>query len=255
MVLRKALFKALFLSLLVLPFSLWAETADEYAHRGAQKYIFGDMAAAKSEVAKGLAKFPRDKELQEMVKLFQDRKGGGGKSKEQQQQQQQQNEGSKDQQNSNQQPQNNQNNSGKDQKQAQQKSQNSGQSPSPSPSPDENSPKQDQKGEGEQSPSPGPGSTPPAATPSPSPGGGEGSEPSATPSESPEKRIAGQLKEASEPDSRKQDKTGEIADAEAEKEGKMSERQALALLQSMKDEEARVRLDERRAARHVYKDW
>jgi len=269
MVLRKALFKALFLSLLLLPFSVWAETADDYAHRGAQKYIFGDMAAAKSEVAKGLAKFPRDKELQEMAKLFQDRKGGGGKSN--QQQQQQQNGGSQDQQNSNQQPQNNQNNSGKDQQQSQdqrsqgqqkseqQKSQNSGQSPSPSPSRDENSPKQDQKGKGEQSPSPEPGSTPPAPSASPPPGEGEGKgeggEPSATPSESPEKRIAGQLKEASEPNSQKQDKTGEIADAEAEKEGKMSERQALALLESMKDEEAKVRLDERRAARHVYKDW
>ena len=34
-----------------------------------------------------------------------------------------------------------------------------------------------------------------------------------------------------------------------------NERQALALLQSLKDEEARVHLDERKAARHVYKDW
>ena len=46
-----------------------------------------------------------------------------------------------------------------------------------------------------------------------------------------------------------------MAEAEAEKEGQMSERQAEALLQSMKDEEARVQLDERRAARHVYNDW
>ena len=35
----------------------------------------------------------------------------------------------------------------------------------------------------------------------------------------------------------------------------MSERQARALLESMKNEEARVQLDERRAARHVYNDW
>ena len=35
----------------------------------------------------------------------------------------------------------------------------------------------------------------------------------------------------------------------------MSERQAEALLESMKDEEARVQLDERRATSHVYKDW
>ena len=67
--------------------------------------------------------------------------------------------------------------------------------------------------------------------------------------------MAGELKEASEPDAKTQDKAAEIADAEAEKEGKMSERQALTLLESMKDEEAKVRLDERRAARHVYKDW
>jgi len=35
----------------------------------------------------------------------------------------------------------------------------------------------------------------------------------------------------------------------------MSEQQAELLLQSMKDEEARVQLDERKAARHVYNDW
>ena len=47
----------------------------------------------------------------------------------------------------------------------------------------------------------------------------------------------------------------QIAEAELEKEGQMSERQALALLESMKDEEARVRLDERRVKHHVYNDW
>ena len=41
-----ALKRALFLSLLLLPFSLLAETADDYAHRGAQKYIFGDEDGA-----------------------------------------------------------------------------------------------------------------------------------------------------------------------------------------------------------------
>ena len=35
----------------------------------------------------------------------------------------------------------------------------------------------------------------------------------------------------------------------------MSEKQAERLLQSMKDEERRVQLDERKAVRHVYKDW
>ncbi len=35
----------------------------------------------------------------------------------------------------------------------------------------------------------------------------------------------------------------------------MSEKQAELLLQSMKDEEARVQLDERKVRRHVYNDW
>ena len=47
----------------------------------------------------------------------------------------------------------------------------------------------------------------------------------------------------------------EPSEAEPEKEGQMSEKQAQMLLQSMKDEEQRVQLDERKAARHVYKDW
>ena len=50
------------------------------------------------------------------------------------------------------------------------------------------------------------------------------------------------------------DKNAQVAEAESEKDGQMSERQALALLESMKDEEARVQLDERRVKRHVYND-
>ena len=51
------------------------------------------------------------------------------------------------------------------------------------------------------------------------------------------------------------DKDAQPTEAEVEKEGQMSERQAEALLESMKDEEARVQLNERRAARRVYNDW
>src|SRR5438094_4395825 len=119
----------------------------------------------------------------------------------------------------------------------------------PSPSPGER--------QGEESPSPGEGEN---ETPSPSPGEGEGGEenptPSATPEESPQKKFAGEVKGAGEDKSQKPaDKDAQVAEAEAEKEGQMSERQAEALLESMKDEEARVQLDERRATRHVYKDW
>src|SRR4029077_11086523 len=106
----------------------------------------------------------------------------------------------------------------------------------------------------QQSPSPGEGEN---ETPSPSPG--EGEEENATPSPTPgdSKKFAGEVKGAGGKDKSQKppDKNAQVAEAEPEKEGQMSERQAEALLESMKDEEARVQLDERRATRHVYKDW
>ena len=133
----------------------------------------------------------------------------------------------------------------------------------PSPSPGERQAEESPSpGEGENempSPSPGEGES---EMPSPSSGEGEGegegegAEPSATPAESPENKFAGEVKSAGEPNQQKPpDKNAQIAEAELEKEGQMSERQALALLESMKDEEARVRLDERRVKHHVYNDW
>src|SRR5881396_2740701 len=115
----------------------------------------------------------------------------------------------------------------------------------PSPSPGER--------QAEESPSPGEGEN---EMPSPPPGEGEGAEPSATPAKSPQKKFTGEVKGAGEDKSQKPpDKNAQIAEPEPEKEGQMSERQALALLESMKDEEARVRLDERKVKRHVYNDW
>ena len=142
-----------------------------------------------------------------------------------------------------------------------------GESPSPSPSPGKGESKDRQplpgEKQAEESPSPGEGEN---ESPSPSPGEGEeetpssgqgeDATPSATPSESPQKKFAGELKgAASEKPEKPPEQTAQIAEAEPEKEGQMSERQAEALLQSMKDEEARVRLDEHKAARHVYNDW
>ena len=93
-------------------------------------------------------------------------------------------------------------------------------------------------------------------SPSPGEGGEENSTPSAAPSESPQKKFAGEVKGAGGDKSQKPpDKNAQIAEAESEKEGQMSERQALALLESMKDEEARVQLDERKVKRRVYNDW
>ena len=127
-----------------------------------------------------------------------------------------------------------------------------GETPSPSPSQEK---QQQEQSEGQKS-SP----SPPQASPTPTAteggeGEGDNATPSPGPSGSPDKKLAGELKEAGEQKPEQTAEAAEAAEAEPEKEGQMNERQALALLQSLKDEEARVRLDERKAARHVYKDW
>jgi len=96
--------------------------------------------------------------------------------------------------------------------------------------------------------------------PSPSPGQGEGegenASPSATATSSPQKKLAGEIKGANDEQSpNSQQQAAQLAEAEPEKEGQMSEKQAELLLKSMKDEERRVQLDERRVRRHVYNDW
>ena len=190
----------------------------------------------------------------------------------QQKQQQQQQQGQGEQQQKDQQQSQNQQSQGKsgnqkdqpqkknDQTQAKNEApaskQQQGNRSSPSPSPGEPKPTEGQTGEGEQ-PSPTPDQNG-NEMPSPTPGEGESGTPSVTPAESPQKKFAGDVKGANQDKSQKPpDKNAQVAEAEAEpeKEGQMSERQAEALLESMKDEEARVQLDERRATRHVYKDW
>jgi Ca-activated chloride channel family protein len=134
-----------------------------------------------------------------------------------------------------------------------------GETPSPSPGAEKQQGQQPSPSPGErqaeESPSPDEGEN---ENPSPSPGEGEeeNETPSPTPAVSPQKKFAGEVKGVGEDKSQKPpDKNAQVAEAEPEKEGQMSERQAEALLESMKDEEARVQLDERRATRHVYKDW
>ena len=119
-----------------------------------------------------------------------------------------------------------------------------GQQPSPSPG----------EQQGNESPSPGEGQS---ESPSPSPGEGDGENGTPSPTPGEPKKFAGEVKGAGGEDKSQKppDQNAQIAEAEPEKEGQMSQRQAEALLESMKDEEARVQLDERRATRHVYKDW
>jgi Ca-activated chloride channel family protein len=217
------------------------------------------------------------------------------KDKDQQQQKDQKDQQQKDQQQKDQKQdqQQQENQSGKDQQQQKDKEKNSdkdkdkeepkpGESPSPSPgdSPEENQPgsspspsadkgnggdKKDEKeqpknGEPDASPSASPSpDESPSASPSPSPGSGEGEQsgnsPSPSPDSSPGKKLSGEVKAAGDDKSKANPAQTEAAQVEPEKEGQMSEKQAQMLLQSMKDEEQRVQLDERKAARHVYKDW
>ena len=177
-----------------------------------------------------------------------------------QQQQKDQHQQSQDRQSQNQSSSGQEQQNKNDQSQAKNQPQQSKQQNKPSPSPSAGERKENQdraRGGAQQSPTPGENGN---ETPSPSPGNGEetseNATPSVTPSGSPQKKFAGDVKGADKDKSQKPpEKTAPVAEAEPEKEGQMSERQAEALVQSMKDEEARVRLDEHKATRHVYNDW
>ncbi len=67
--------------------------------------------------------------------------------------------------------------------------------------------------------------------------------------------MTGEVKGAGEENEKPNEQNNQMVEVEPEKDGQMSERQAELLLQSMKDEERRVQLDERKPARRVYKDW
>lgn len=220
---------------------------------------------------------PPQKQQQKNDKQDKDNKQDNQQSQSQQnQQQQQQNQDQKEQEKQQQQSQSqNQPGNGQNQKQEQKQEQSqgkndqqdkqqssAGQSPAPSPSAEH------QQQQNQPSPSPGDEKQNPqsssdgneAPTPSPSPGEGEesgqGESPSPAPSQSPQKKLAGDIKGANgEKSDKPAENDAQLAEGEQEKEGEMSERQAEALLRAVRDEEARVQLDERKAKRHVYNDW
>src|SRR5437588_2758738 len=149
----------------------------------------------------------------------------------------------------------------------QQRDQNNGKSsPSPSPnasprpesSPSNNQQKQDQSpspSNGSGSPSPSQPKSGASASPSPAENAEPNSQPSPTPSTSPEKQRSGEIKAAGDQNDEKQKQEAAVAEAEAEQRGEMSPQQAGQLLQAMRDEEARVQLNERRPIDRVYNDW
>jgi Ca-activated chloride channel family protein len=212
---------------------------------------------------------PTPPENKKDQKNDQDQQGGGGggsqkdekndqqqKDNQQNQQNQQKNQSQENQKPDSQNQQQNSQGNGRDQKQNQQPS------PSPSPSPSANENRDQKKPSSGESPTPSPssqGASPSpspgenGASPSPSPGQGN-QQPSATPSASPNKPRSGEIKSAGEPGDQQSKEQAAAADAE-EKPGEMSPQQAEKLLQAMKDEEARVQLDERKPVHQVYKDW
>jgi Ca-activated chloride channel family protein len=155
------------------------------------------------------------------------------------------------------QSQNQQNNQQRSQQFAKNQPQKNQPQPGESPSPSEGKQNdENQKSSGEQQPNQPP--TPSGGeneSPSPSPGQGEQGEPSATPGGTPRK-PGGELKAAPDQESNGQPaNAAQAASSESPRPGEMTPREAEELLRSMKDEEARVRLDERRSRRTVYKDW
>lgn len=156
--------------------------------------------------------------------------------------------------------------SGDNSKPEQGQDQKPGQSPSPSPQPASPTPPPPPTPGSAASPSPSPGQNEASpspgeseASPSPSPGEGKDSgdanaspTPAATPASTP-KPKSGDVKGASEDQSPPPTEPG--AQTEPVEEGQMSEQQAENLLRSMKDEERRVLLDERKPTRRVYNDW
>jgi hypothetical protein len=80
------------ISLLFSPFLLLADSAEDYFHRGAQYYVFGEKAKAKDEIQTGLKLYPDDVYLQKIAGLL--------KKEEKKDEQQKQNQQQKDQQQS-----------------------------------------------------------------------------------------------------------------------------------------------------------
>ena len=236
------------LSLCFAPVTVSAENAADYLHRGAQKYIFGEEEAARSEVATGLQKFPTDEDLRRMATLL---------TKQQQPQQQDESDKGKDQQ----QQQDAEDQSKKDKQQEQGDEKDKPGSGPPQPDP--------QKNDGA-SPTPGPGDAPPTPAPdqqgepSATPGeneeqdgdgdaDGDGAGASPTPGASPRRDLRGEVKGAAEDETGEQGAAGLAAEPAGE--AQMSPEQAERLLRAMRDEEQRVQLDERKASRRVYNDW
>ena len=198
---------------------------------------------------------PQQKKDKDQQNSDQQNKQNQSSQQNQQEQQQQQSQSENQQSAQNQKSDNQQNQSMAKNEPKKDQQQQSGEGPSPSPSPgkEKNNPQDRQSPTGESpTPSSGGGQTP---SPSPSEGEDENKAPSATPAGTPPRKLAGEIKGSPDESKKPADQNAQLAEAESDNVDQMTAQQAEALLQSTKDEEAHVQLDERRAMHHVYKDW
>jgi outer membrane biosynthesis protein TonB len=100
---------SLSLLLLTMP-GVWAQTADDFFHGGAQEYLSNNIAGAKTTVTNGLLRYPEDKKLKKLYELLnqQQQQNQPDQQKQQQDQQKKDEEKKKDQQQQQQQAKNDQ---------------------------------------------------------------------------------------------------------------------------------------------------
>ncbi len=229
------------LALLSLQVVAMADTAADYLHRGAQKYIFGEKEKAKTEITTGLEKFPADEPLQQMLALFREEEKKDQKPQDQEQQKDQKDEQKKEQ-----------------QKQQEQKDQDKQDQQKPDQPKDGQQEKQDQK-DGKDGKS-----EPKDPQQGEAKDGKDGGKPEPMPGQE-DKKLSGDVKAANPSPQQQQQQDKEekeaaeaLAEQEAAAEGKMTERQAKALLESLKSEDEKVRLldpNERKKSGRVLRDW
>ncbi|MGB8166761.1 MAG: hypothetical protein WCF18_04675 [Chthoniobacteraceae bacterium] len=209
-------------SLLILPLCLHAQTAADYLHGGAQDYIYGKEESAKAKLTEGVRRFPEDPQIRAVLSLIREQQKSSSK-----------------------QPQ-----SGQDEKQDKQKSE------STDGADEKKDDQQQQKDEGN------PQKSSAKNEKQESKDGEKTGEKRQEDGESPEQpatKPSGELKaNPSQPADQKDAEAEAAADELAASEGKMTERQAKQLLDSLKNEDEKVRLldpNERKRARRVLRDW
>jgi len=132
----------LIVSLALAPIALYAQTADDYFHRGAQFYVFGEKTNAIVEVVTGLQKFPDDEQLRTLAEIL---------AKEEEKQQQQQQQQNQDQENQEQQEkEQEQQQQNQEQREQQEKKESEQQNQQQAQSSGEQKDKEEQKGEAAQ---------------------------------------------------------------------------------------------------------